>query len=97
MSDSQNYEYSELSGRKFQLEYRHGSWKERYQSIEFEREHWDMYCKSGDEGYEKYIKPYQNENNCNCKIVKGITKLVTSYGKINVIFGVKKEYYDFSF
>lgn len=97
MSDCQSYEYKELSGNPFEIVYRHGSWKVKFEKIEFTKEHWDKYVKSGDEGYQKYIKPYQDENHCNNVIVEGVTKLVTSYGKIDVIFGVKRHYYDFSF
>lgn len=97
MSDCQSYEYKELSGHPFQLEYRHGSWKVKNQKMEFEQAHWDLYISSGDEGYEKYIKPYQDENGCINIIVEGVTKLVTSYSKMDVVFGVKRHYYDYSF
>ena len=97
MSDCQSYEYKELSGHQFTLEYRHGSWKVKYQKIEFIETHWDIYNKLGSVEYDKYISQFQDENGCNNVIVEGVTKLVTSYGKIDVIFGVKREYYDFSF
>lgn len=97
MSDSQSYEYTELNGHQFTLEYRYGSWKVKHQEIHFEESHWKLYYAAGNDGYEKYIKPYQDDNGTTNVLVKDVTKMYITYSKKNVIFGVRNEYYDYSF
>ena len=95
MSDSQAYEYKELTGTPFKLYWRYGSWKRKM--IEY---HWilgknewptqemsDEYKAKGG----KYNGAFLASE------IPGITKKKTRWYTMSIIFGVKREYYDFSF
>lgn len=97
MSDTQEYEYKEMTGHKYTLVYRHGAWKRRSESMEFEQAFWDAYYHSDRNGYDAFMKPFVDENGLINKLVPGVTKRVVNFQKVNVIFGVKREYFDYSF
>ena len=102
MSECQDYEYKELIGNIKNLVWKDskgGGWFSKYEVIEFI----PKFVKNCGETFvvnsltkEQRKEIYQGE----CypqKVVEGITKSYTRYSKINILFGVKEEYYDFSF
>lgn len=64
MSESQEYEYKELSPVKEVIVWKWGGWR-----------------------FERDVMKHQ----------QGLTKWVKKYPKVNIIWGVKREYYDYSF
>lgn len=87
MSECQDYEYKELNGFDETIVYRNGAWRKEIEEIEF-IDH--------DSLSREQIKSCFDEKG-NIRVVEGLTKVVKRYPKINILFGVKKEYYDYSF
>ena len=91
MSDSQSYEYKELEEQTKKLRYRNGGWKEEIISYEL--------CDGID--YDELTKEQQDslisDDVWGWQFVAGITRQKKTYKKVNIIFGVKREYYDYSF
>lgn len=87
MGECQNYEYKELEGGKLELIYKWGSWRIKIKMVDFVK------------GYEykpEDAKELFDENNL-LKVVEGKTKLTTSYDKVNIVWGIKDEYFDYGF
>lgn len=84
MSDSQQYEYKELLPNKRVIVWRRGAWRWEKECIEYVRP--DVERK--DEHYDE---------NARLKLIDGVTIKVKHYSKVNIIWGVKDEYYDYSF
>ena len=97
MSDSQQYKYEKLDGNNITIRYQHGAWKITGTTIVFT----DEYNKKLEdrEFYQQYLLNRENiwEFNGVLKLIDGITRVKKTYNKINVIFGVKDEHYDYSF
>ncbi|MFV0536818.1 MAG: hypothetical protein ACK5M3_05520 [Dysgonomonas sp.] len=90
MSESQDYKYEKLNDFEHIVVWRHGAWR-------FERDE----LKVLDEDYfysrpRKEIEASYDENGIMIH-QEGLTKWVKKYYKVNIIFGVKREYYDYSF
>ena len=99
MSDSQAYEYKELQGEPFYIFYKWGSWKTKHRSVHFTKEACEKYGDFGHAIHEVY-KSMGGQYNHNARIdtvIPGLTEEHTEWHNFNVIFGVKREYYDFSF
>jgi len=92
MSDCQSYEYKELTSEVRKLRFRNGGWKEemiRYElldSINFD----DLNEEQRDSLTAEHYTMGWN-------FVEGLTKAKKTYHKVNIIFGVRREYYDYSF
>src|SRR6476620_7998717 len=101
MSDSQSYEYSfNEQGKDEQLVYRWGGWKRVKDEIAFTDELNDWIEKNPDLWHENYCyngTRLLDENNRNWLLVPGATKMVKRYSKINIRFGIRQKYYDFSY
>lgn len=99
MSDAQSYEYKELTGTPFKLYWRRGAWRKKVESVTFTDEIMDEYGWNGTKMHEAYKAAggTYNDSMYPNKIIEGMTKKKTSWPKMSIIFGVKKEYYDFSF
>lgn len=105
MSDCQTYKYETLEGPIKTLVFNRGSWKEKFQVVDFEKSFYKQFesesaglCGSQyNKVREKYFSDIFTDEPRGMKIVPGKTKLVTRYSKVNVLFGSKQTYYDFSF
>jgi len=98
MSDSQDYEYKELTGPKITLYYKWGAWRSKSRQITFTDEVRKEFADNSSKLHEAY--KYAGGEYIDALIVTvipGLTKEHYEYDKVNIIFGVKKEYYDFSF
>jgi type II secretory pathway component GspD/PulD (secretin) len=105
MSESQTYKYEKLSANRIRLKWMRGAWRQVNDKVVFEDNFYKEYedLVNDDPNREKtdmldklYMKPLFDENG-DLQLVKGKTKVKTEYSKVNVIFGVKDEYYDYSF
>ena len=101
MSDAQSYTYEKLTEEKMHLVWRQGAWREKGSKIVYTKEfiaahpehEWSL-AKALTE--EQRSEIYQGEV-CPQKVVAGITREKKVFHKVNIIFGVKSEYYDYSF
>lgn len=98
MSDSQSYEYKELSGNPFKLYWKYGAWRTKAVTAQFTDEFHAKYPNATalHNAYKELGGEY-NFNSFPCTIIEGVTKKKTNWYKMNIIFGTKQEYYDFSF
>ncbi|MDR0825066.1 MAG: hypothetical protein LBN74_08220 [Prevotella sp.] len=87
MSESQDYKYEKLNGYDETIVWKWGAWRKVYNKIIFE----DSY-----EFDRKDEKELFDEDGI-IQLVEGKTKAKTEYSKVNIVFGIKEEYYDFSF
>ena len=98
MSDAQTYEYKELHGPKITLVYRWGGWKREGSEVRFLNEAREKYGNHGPKLHEAYRIAGGTYNGAfACDEIKGFTKKHKTFSKVNIIFGVKREYYDYSF
>lgn len=87
MSESQDYKYEKLNGRDETLVWKWNSWRRESKYITWD----DLY------EYDKSDDSELFDDNACLQLVKGKTKMVTEYPKVSIIFGIKQEYYDYSF
>ena len=98
MSDAQTYEYKELHGSKITLVYRWGGWKRVGEEVRFTDEAIKKYGCFAKELHEAYVAAGGEYDNPGLSTeVEGLTKKHKTYSKVSIIFGVKREYYDYSF
>jgi hypothetical protein len=98
MSESQTYDYSELYDFETELVYRNGAWRKVVKQIRYTKAFSAQLEKWHDEGiFHKY-----NEERRECfkdgdiVLVEGKTEIVYEYPKINIIFGIQQEFYDYT-
>lgn len=97
MSDCQTYKYDELEGDEMELVFYRGSWRSMGREIRFVKGLIDDY-KSSREAHELYVsKGGQYNGAFPCTEIEGVTKEHKTYSKMNIIFGVKDEHFDYSF
>ena len=100
MSDNQSYEYNELSSEVLNLVWYRNSWRIKTKTIVFTKEFNDIITERISRG-EKMVTEDERKVLYNgavhLRLVPGLTREKTEYNKINIIFGVKREYYDYSF
>lgn len=104
MSESQSYKYEKLTDEVHSLVFRNDSWHFEKVEIVFTKE---FLQKAGDNYmYSRLMTPEQKNavygvgDDYDCRpgfVVDGITRQRKVYPKVNIIFGVKREYYDYSF
>lgn len=99
MSDSQDYEYKELTGNPLNIYYKWGGWKTKQNEVHFTKEAIEKYGEFGARLHEAYKEANGEYNNNSriCTVIPGLTEAHTVWHGINIIFGVKREYYDYSF
>jgi len=101
MSDSQDYEYKDLTSEKITLYYKWGSWKMKHRVVRFTDEARKQYGVFGNkelhEAYKNAGGTYDERSAFISSVIPGLTKETTEWSSISIIFGVKREYYDFSF
>lgn len=101
MSDCQDYDYSQLvEGSEQKLVWKSkkgGCWCREIEEINWTPE----YLRKTMKGYCLDVLTQEEKDavfgNGPMKYVQGITRKMTKYYPVNIIFGVQKEYYDFSF
>ena len=94
MSESQEYDYSELSDVDITIVWKYKAWREVQKKIMFTEKYFQTI------GLNWHGSPDSKlcfDNNGELKLIDGKTHVVTKYNKINILWGVKQEYYDFSF
>lgn len=87
MSDSQEYKYEKLGDNKQTIVWRHGAWRRKVSTIDFI----DTY---------KYNKEDKEElfgDDISLKLVEGKTRIKTEYFRVNIVFGIRETYFDYSF
>jgi hypothetical protein len=97
-SENQEYSYDKLVGEKMILKFKNGFWKycthhiiytdEALEDTNISHHILDIYKKMGGE-----MDDYFNK----ITVIPNLTKIKNEWHKINIIFGVKNEYYDYSF
>jgi len=100
MSDSQDYEYKDLTEEKITLFYKWGSWKVKHNVVRFTDEAFENYGNTSRTLHEAYKNAGGEYDDRRCfisSVIPGFTKMTTEWNSVNVIFGVKQEYYDYSF
>jgi len=100
MSDSQDYEYKDLTDEKITLYYKWGSWKQKHNVVRFTNEAMKNYGVFGKKLHEAYKNAGGEYDDRRCfisSVIPGLTKMTTEWSTINIIFGEKIEYYDYSF
>lgn len=83
----------EPTGRFMTVQWRHNAWRQKSQRVMFT----EAYAKTLGfkfHGSDDYKKVYVDGE---MVVVEGITELKTEWHKINIIFGVKRYYYDWEF
>ena len=98
MSECQDYKYEKISEHIDVLVWRKNGWKRVIQTVEFVDSFYKEYKARPDnkKAWEEMIKPLFEDGHV-LSLVPGKTRLKTTYDPISIIFGVKEEYYDFSF
>jgi hypothetical protein len=93
----QIYEYKELTNEKMTLYYKWGSWKYKILKVVFTDEAKKKY-EMGPKLHEAYKAAGGEYTDCFVgTIIPGFTKQITEWCSVNVLFGTKEEYYDYSF
>jgi hypothetical protein len=101
MSDSQAYEYKDLTAEKITLYYKWGGWKYATKHVVFTEEFKNKYDKEfGPVLHKAYVEAggtYGENSSFINKVIEGVTRETTQWNEVHIIFGVKREYYDYSF
>lgn len=87
MGDCQTYEYNELEEEKLEVVFRWGSWRIVSKMVDF--------VKGYNYSIDDMTELFDEKNNM--RLVEGKTKEYTSYSKVHILWGVKDEYYDYTF
>lgn len=87
------------TGYYIEVVYRHNAWRKKVKAVQFTNE---FMAKHGFNSYARALTAEQIEVIYGNEVypqnvVEGITEEVTEYHKINILFGVKDYYYDWSF
>lgn len=95
MSESQDYKYEILEGSKIDIIWRNNAWRRVGKSIVLTDE-FRNWVEANQQEWRDTYNNYCDENH-NLKLIEGKTKIKMKYTKINILWGVKDEYYDYSF
>jgi len=95
MSESQKYDYSKLSPIEETIVWKWNAWRLINKKIMFTTE----YAKTIGDGWfntpeSKLCFP---DGKGELVLIEGKTHVVTSYSKVNILWGTQREYYDYSF
>lgn len=77
--------------------YRNKSWRKESKSIEFDDNWYKQYERSGERFKDYTIGLDLWDEQGRLKLIDGVTKLKTTYSKINIVFGVCDYHYDWTF
>lgn len=94
-SEDQHYKYEVLNGFDEVIVWKWGAWRKELKSIQFTEE----YAKTiGPSfwGSDEQAALYPN-NQTHPILISGKTEIKTTYEKVNILWGTKEEYYDYSF
>tara|TARA_R100001244_G_scaffold125877_1_gene96118 strand:+ start:160 stop:690 length:531 start_codon:yes stop_codon:yes gene_type:complete len=107
MSESQDYDYSEIQDYKINLVWRNkkgGCWCIKSKEVRFIPKFRKQY--EDEHGYFSYfsislelqekVMPIKHEDK-GYSVIENVTKVYTNYNKINILFGYAEKYHDFSF
>lgn len=98
MSDSQSYDYSKHTGKKTTLYYKWGAWRTKQISYVLKAE---KNVEFADFKYREQLRKsgvMDKITDENGRFIESeYTERKVTYHKINIVFGFRKEYYDFSF
>jgi len=104
-TDSQQYKYEKLVDRQEVIVWRNGAWRRECETIDFCDDYNAVFdrleslCTTNEQRHnliKKMFIPLFDENH-KLMLVEGKTRKKRQYEKVNIIFGVKDEYYDYSF
>lgn len=87
MSESQEYDYSRHTKETKKLVYKYGAWREIITRVVFVN-------------YDELTPKQRQEcfdNNAELKLIPGKTKMTFKYEKVSILWGERREYYDYSF
>lgn len=100
MSDSQSYKYEKLNETDEFYVWRYSAWYREVECIRLTKEYNEQYkilkeSASSREAFDQMYQPLLDEHG-DLKVVEGKTEKYKKYSKVNIIFGVKDEYYDYT-
>jgi hypothetical protein len=96
MSESQEYSYEpeNLNPCEETIVWKWNAWRKVHKKIMFTKEYSSTI---GPNWFRSEDSKNCYDENANLKLIEGKTHVVTEYEKINILWGVKRHYYDFSF
>ena len=99
MSESQEYKYEKLNGFDEVIVWRNNAWRKETKEIVYTKEYGEYVNNNLKDFWksEDYKLLFPNNEIHLQHIIEGKTKSIKRYSKINIIWGVKDEYYDYSF
>ncbi len=98
MSDVQEYEYKELlQNSEIVIVWKFDSWRQEVRSVEFTSAFLKTISEMGNFHESPDYKEIFPDDSIFPALIKGKTRIVVKYPKINVIWGLKQEYNDYSF
>ncbi len=100
MSEDQSYKYEKLIYSPITIVYKWGAWRTKTVSVTFADEllekHGEYAGRQLHEAYKLSGGQYDKQAQM-IDVISGVTRKHTNYNKINIIFGIKRQYYDYSF
>lgn len=102
MSDSQEWKYEKLDGINKEYVYRYGAWRCVHTGIRIKESYYEQYLSAcgvlgADKAKWEYLDCLYSKDYAELMLIDGKTEKYVEYQKVNIIFGVKDEYYDYSF
>lgn len=95
MSECQEYDYSELNGHNEEFVYRNGAWRRARKSVELTDSFSKYIAQETYTARQELLKDCWDDN-ANLIVVEGKTRIKRTFEKIHVLFGVQRQYYDFT-
>lgn len=89
MSESQEYKYEKLNPCKEVIVWKWNSWRKECENI--------VYVDNDKDYTKEEINSFYDAETGLLKLIEGVTKKVKEYQKVRILWGVKDEYYDFTF
>lgn len=99
MSECQDYKFEKLNGFTEVIVWRWNAWRKEIKKIVFTKD-FSKRLSTEFSGNKFYGSAEWNEcypNGYDLALVPGKTEIKMEYSKVNVLWGVKEEYYDYSF
>ncbi|OFY43999.1 MAG: hypothetical protein A2X18_07675 [Bacteroidetes bacterium GWF2_40_14] len=100
MSESQEYKYEKLNGCNEEIVWKYGAWRKIIKTIEYTNETFELIVKGRKDGtYNDKCDLFKeiHDENGEFRFVAGKTIVRTKFSKVNIVFGIRQEYYDYSF
>lgn len=101
MSECQEYKYEKLNGHNEEIVWRNDAWRKVVIQHVYEKNYLQEYElrkkeTGNDKAWDEMIKPLFNEYG-DLMLVEGKTKVKKTFPVVSILWGEKREYYDFSF